>query len=109
VVNDSKRLWAAVAGLIATLALLIRIGGIAVGDLASGEKLGAKAAYCKTGRYGPGPCIKGSLVDVIASSVISVILLLIILVCLRVIWKVLRDRQRPLTPQPPGGEADGPS
>jgi hypothetical protein len=61
VVNDSKRLWGAVAGLIVTLALLVRIGGIAVSDLASGEKLGAKTAYCKTGRYGPGPCIKGSL------------------------------------------------
>jgi hypothetical protein len=109
VVNDSKRLWAAVAGLIATLALLVRIGGIAVSDLASGEKLGAKAAYCKTGRYGPGPCIKGSLVDVIASSVISLVLLLIIAVCVRVIWKALRERQRPSTPQPPGGGADGPA
>jgi Protein of unknown function (DUF3592) len=91
-VNDSKRLWGAIAGVIAAVALLIRIGGIAVRDLAGSEKLDAKLAHCKTGRYGPGPCVRGPLVDVIASSVISLILLLIILGCLLVIWRVRWER-----------------
>jgi hypothetical protein len=91
--HDAKRLWGAVAGVVVTLALLVRIGGVAVSDLARRENLGAKLAYCKTGRYGPGTCVKGTLVDVIASSVISVILLLIIAVLVRLIWRVRWERR----------------
>jgi hypothetical protein len=91
--NDAKRVWGAVAGILVAAALIVRVGGIVVTTLAGSEKLDARWAHCETGRYGPGPCVKGPLLDVVAASVISVILLVIILGCLRVIWRVRWERR----------------